>query len=113
MIDAKVMVATRYIISILDNLLVFFLSDNNWPFSCMFNELERKLLYLIIAMSNIALRNKRPANQVCGIKYFKNIGSSIFIKEITTCNRSINALTRKPMPMNKLNLSLKECDLKR
>jgi hypothetical protein len=33
--------------------------------------------YPTIAIANIALRNILPANHVCGIKYFRNMNSSI------------------------------------
>jgi hypothetical protein len=65
----------------------------------------KKELYLTIAIANIALRNILPANQVCGIKYFKNNISFILRKETVACNKSIKALTRKPIPIKRLNLS--------
>ena len=76
---------------------------------CRFVELtDEKVVYLKIAIANIALRNSLPANQVCGIKYFRNKISSILCKETVTCNKSIKALTRKPMPIKRLNLSFSD-----
>jgi hypothetical protein len=65
----------------------------------------KKELYLKIAIANIALRKILPANQVCGIKYFKNNISFILRRETVACNKSIKALTRKPIPIKRLNLS--------
>jgi hypothetical protein len=65
----------------------------------------KKEVYLTIAIANIALRNILPANQVCGIKYFKNNISFILRRETVACNKSIKALTRKPIPIKRLNLS--------
>jgi hypothetical protein len=53
------------------------------PFSWVFKEIDKEL-YLKIAIANIALRNNLPANQVCGIKYFKNNMLSILSKETVT-----------------------------
>jgi hypothetical protein len=97
----------RYNKSSFDNLFLLFLFEDICCFSWVFKETDKKELYLKIAIANIALRNNLPANQVCGIKYFKNKISSILSKEIVTCNKSIKTLTRKPMPINRLNLSLK------
>jgi len=65
----------------------------------------KKEVYLTIAIANIALRNILPANQVCGIKYFKNNISFLLGRETVACNKSIKALTRKPIPIKRLNLS--------
>ena len=39
-------------------------------FCCLLELIDKKELYLKIAIANIALRNNLPANQVCGIKYY-------------------------------------------
>ena len=72
---------------------------------CVLDSIDKKELYLTIAIVNIALRNNLPANQVCGIKYFRNNISFILRRETVACNKSIKALTRKPMPIKRLNLS--------
>jgi hypothetical protein len=71
----------------------------------------KKEVYLTIAIANIALRNILPANQVCGINYFKNNISFILRRETVACNKSIKALTRKPIPIKRLNLSFNVCAL--
>jgi hypothetical protein len=47
-------------------------------------EKDKKESYLTIAIANITLRNNLPANQVWGMKYFRNPISSILRMETIT-----------------------------
>ena len=69
--------------------------------------------YFEMAIRSIELRKILPANHVWGMKCLRKETFSIKLNDTATWSKSIRALTRNPMPTNRLNLSfnLRACKI--